>query len=218
MEPRKRQGRPAADEKRDLRADLLATACALLDESGPGALSMREVARRTGCTHQAPYHYFADRETILAALVADGFTELAARLKAANDLADSQGLRTALIASGKAYVGFAAAHPGVFRIMFRPDACNPARFPEVQEVALRSRAELQRLARLVGGQNADTAALETVLWANVHGMASLLVEASLTNGFASPADIDAHLAAVTEIFAEQVLARQAALPLPGARP
>ena len=54
---------------RDLRSELLRTSRELLDESGPSALSMREVARRAGCTHQAPYHYFTNREAILAALV-----------------------------------------------------------------------------------------------------------------------------------------------------
>ena len=52
---------------RDLRSELLRTSRELLDEAGPSALSMREVARRAGCTHQAPYHYFANREAILAA-------------------------------------------------------------------------------------------------------------------------------------------------------
>ena len=54
---------------RDLRSELLRTSRQLLDEFGPSALSMREVARRAGCTHQAPYRYFANREAILAALV-----------------------------------------------------------------------------------------------------------------------------------------------------
>ena len=61
-------GRPKADEARDLKADLLKTSREMLDEGGPSALSMREVARRTGCTHQAPYHHFENREAILAAL------------------------------------------------------------------------------------------------------------------------------------------------------
>ena len=70
---------------RDLRAELLRTSRKLLDESGPSALSMREVARRAGCTHQAPYHYFANREAILAALVREGFDELADRLASARE-------------------------------------------------------------------------------------------------------------------------------------
>ena len=65
----KTPGRPRTSETRDLRENLLRTSRELLDEGGPTALSMREVARRSGCTHQAPYHYFANREAILAALV-----------------------------------------------------------------------------------------------------------------------------------------------------
>ena len=71
-------GRPKADPSRDLRRELLLTSRQLLDEGGPAALSMREVARRAACTHQAPYHYFENREAILASLVADGFDALAA--------------------------------------------------------------------------------------------------------------------------------------------
>ena len=35
---------------------------------GLDRLSMREVARKAGVSHQAPYHHFGDREAILAAL------------------------------------------------------------------------------------------------------------------------------------------------------
>jgi len=83
----KPRGRPKADPDRDLRHELLSTSRELLAEGGSGALSMREVARRAGCTHQAPYYYFKDRETILATLVVDGFADLAIRLRAANELA-----------------------------------------------------------------------------------------------------------------------------------
>ena len=92
---------------RGLRARLLRTSRELLDAGGPSALSMREVARRSGCTHQAPYHYFANREAILAALVREGFEDLADHLSAAHDGLEAQGLHATLIASGHAYVEFA---------------------------------------------------------------------------------------------------------------
>ena len=41
-----------------LREAILAISRNLLNEGGPASLSMREVARRASCTHQAPYHYF----------------------------------------------------------------------------------------------------------------------------------------------------------------
>ena len=60
----------------DVRAGILEASLALMNEGGLGALSMREVARRAGVSHQAPYHYFADREAILAELAGDGFAQL----------------------------------------------------------------------------------------------------------------------------------------------
>ena len=171
----------------------------LLAEGGPEALSMREVARRAGCTHQAPYHYFEDRETIVATLVVEGFDELTHRLSVANDLASAQGLRAAMIASAEAYVGFALSQAGVFQIMFRPAMCDAARFPAVQAAGARAYAQLERLNQLVHGAKAS-AALATILWAHVHGLACLLLEGSLPQRFASEALRSQHLCEVGEQF------------------
>ncbi|WP_167149965.1 TetR/AcrR family transcriptional regulator [Actinomyces sp. ZJ308] len=166
---------------RDLRAELLRTSRRLLDESGPSALSMREVARRAGCTHQAPYHYFANREAILAALVREGFDELADRLASAHDGFDGEDRHALLVASGNAYVEFALRNPGVFRVMFRPDVCDPERFPEVVRASERARQELARLARLVAGEDAPIE-VEVLFWSGVHGLASLLLDGPLAAG------------------------------------
>ena len=60
----------------DLRSALLRASLALIDEAGIGALSLREVARKAGVSHNAPYHHFKDRGSLLAALVEDGFAAL----------------------------------------------------------------------------------------------------------------------------------------------
>ena len=169
---------------RDLRSELLRTSRQLLDESGPGALSMREVARRAGCTHQAPYHYFANREAILAALVHEGFDELADRLASAHEGLESTDLRAILTASGNAYVEFALRHPGVFRVMFRPDVCDPERFPEVVQAGGRARGELARLVKVVLGDDAPLE-VEVLFWSGVHGLASLLLDGPLAGEFGS---------------------------------
>lgn len=172
---------------RDLRSELLRTSRELLDEAGPSALSMREVARRAGCTHQAPYHYFANREAILAALVCEGFDELADRLAVAHDGLGSADLHAVLVASGNAYVEFALRHPGVFRVMFRPDVCDPERFPEVVQAGQRARRELARLAKAVMGDGAQVEA-EVLIWSGVHGLASLLLDGPLAGEFSSTED------------------------------
>ena len=172
---------------RDLRSELLRTSRELLDEAGPSALSMREVARRAGCTHQAPYHYFANREAILAALVCEGFDELADRLAVAHEGLGGVDLHAVLVASGNVYVEFALRHPGVFRVMFRPDVCDPERFPEVVQAGQRARRELARLAKAVMGDGAQVEA-EVLIWSGVHGLASLLLDGPLAGEFSSTED------------------------------
>lgn len=165
---------PSSD-RGGLRAAILATSRELLDHGGPAALSMREVARRAGCTHQAPYHYFPNREAILAALVAEGFTGLADALHRArtdNAGADASAI---VIATGSAYIDFALSNPGVFRIMFRSDMYDPAAHPGLLEASDRARVELSALAREVFGADATTEA-EAALWAYVHGASCLLID------------------------------------------
>ena len=61
---------------------LLEESVRLIAEEGLGGLSFREMARRAGMSHQAPYHHFANREGILAAIALEGFTALDAALVA----------------------------------------------------------------------------------------------------------------------------------------
>jgi AcrR family transcriptional regulator len=174
-----RRSSTTTEETNDLRQRILDASEQLLETEGLSALSMREVARRSGVTHQAPYHHFADRETILAELVTRGFEELTRRLARANvrhgDAKKSEDRLAAAIESGQAYVGFAIDHPGVFRIMFRSEVCDPARFPAARQAGESAYRELERLVALVHGP-AEVARLSSVYWGQVHGLASLIVD------------------------------------------
>src|SRR5262245_36076534 len=105
----------------DLRQKVLDASLALIEEGGLDRLSMREVARKAGVSHQAPYHYFADREAILAGIASEGFGMLGHELSRSLDkhVASQKG---ALEAATRTYVDFALRHPGYFRVMFRSDA------------------------------------------------------------------------------------------------
>lgn len=199
-------GRPRTSETRDLRENLLRTSRELLDEGGPAALSMREVARRAGCTHQAPYHYFTNREAILAALVEAGFDELANRLCEARDKAGTEDLRVVAEASGNAYVEFALTNPGVFRVMFRRDMCDPARFPEVLAAGERARDELRRFAQIIAGERA-TPEQETALWAGVHGLAVLLLDGLMADELPTLEDRLAYARRVNQLSAGALMSR-----------
>src|ERR1700761_1238343 len=65
VEPKRTEG--------DVRRRILRASRVLIEREGLSALSMREVARRAGVSHQAPYNHFADREAILGALAEEGF-------------------------------------------------------------------------------------------------------------------------------------------------
>ena len=65
------------DQHGDVRRLVLDAALDIITSSGAESLSMREVARRAGVSHQAPYHYFGDRSGIFAAISEEGFSALA---------------------------------------------------------------------------------------------------------------------------------------------
>src|SRR5258708_19324023 len=66
-----------------LEETLLKTAIQLIGEVGPAGFTLREVARRAGVSHNAPYRHFADREELLAAVAAQGFRELTRAIREA---------------------------------------------------------------------------------------------------------------------------------------
>lgn len=65
--------------------EIKAAAVAQLAETGPGALSLRAVARAVGMTVQSLYHYFDSRDALLTALMADAHHALADAVQAAAD-------------------------------------------------------------------------------------------------------------------------------------
>jgi AcrR family transcriptional regulator len=150
----------------DLRAKLTQAATEILEEQGVTALSLREVARRAGVSHNAPYRHFADRDALLAALAAEGFAQLAGMLEEAGARGPRQ--------RGEAYVRFALEHPQRFRLMFggtlRLDA-----HADLREAAARTYDGLVRaFASLAGPIGAPAAAAGA--WAMVHGLSQLLLD------------------------------------------
>ena len=91
----------------ELRPALLRAAAKILEKEGRDAISFRDLARRAGVSHNAPYRHFADRQALLAALAEEGFVLLAAAL-------EGRPWRE----QAMAYLRFALANPERFRLMF----------------------------------------------------------------------------------------------------
>ncbi len=168
----------------DLRRGLLDASLELIAKEGLEKLSMREVARRAGVSHQAPYHYFSDREAILAELVAEGFQRLRADMMAALRKTDNAAAR--LTAIGKAYVGFALNHPARFKLMFRSELVDAARHEQAQACA---QAAFEVLVSVVDDPPAGRAGarkaspMVLAAWSLAHGLSTLLLEGKLDRHF-----------------------------------
>ena len=162
-----------SSEAPGLRETILAISGELLNEGGPASLSMREVSRRAGCTHQAPYHHFKSREGILAALITEGFLALEKSLSEALRASAGATPQETTRASGHAYLTFALKNSGVFRIMFRSDMYDPNSHPELIQASQAARSQLHGLAKIAYGSEDPHA--EATLWAYIHGLAILVL-------------------------------------------
>lgn len=100
----------------DLHRAIVEAALDVLSESQSTEFSLRELARRAGVSHNAPYKHFADKRELLAAVSAVGFELLAKRMADATKELDSPRERLAAIA--RAYVCGGVNNPALYRLMF----------------------------------------------------------------------------------------------------
>lgn len=189
-------------EPEDLRQRILRASVELLTEEGVGGLSLREVARRAGVSHQAPYHHFADREAILAAIAEEGFHKLHDRFAAAMHDLETAPLE-ALDGGFAAYVGFACENPAHFRVMFRPELVPVHRHPSCAEAGERAYSYLTRAVEVLirkGHYRGAPEPLIALIWSTSHGLASLILDGPLANKMPGAADRDTIVADVARTF------------------
>jgi AcrR family transcriptional regulator len=166
----------------DLRRALLDASLELISKEGFAALSLREVARRAGVTHAAPYRHFADKEALLAAVAEEGFRAMTARMRQV--MAREPTPMRRLMACGVAYVLFAVENAAHFRVMFGPHFTRPLVPSDAQEagnsfkVLMDAILEAQRAGEIREG---EPQALALTCWSLVHGLASLWVDGLLAH-------------------------------------
>jgi len=167
-----------------LRRRILDASVDLVEEQGVRAVSFREVARRAGVSHQAPYHHFGNHHGILRAIAKEGFAGLC---KAMNDAGEEAGPdpMDALTAAGVAYVNFARGHAGHFRVMFQQALVDVRDEEDPIEEAEATHGTLLRMAREAHdagyGRHLSADGLAHLCWSTVHGISVLLVEGVLAS-------------------------------------
>ena len=156
----------------NLAAALIEAARTLIDAAGPDAVSLREAARQVGVSATATYRHFTDKDHLLAAVAAAGYRDFAERLTAARP----QGFA----AMGQAYVDFALAHPGMFRLMFGAIMRERTRFGELSAAADAAFAVLlEGAGDYAAGRFSDVESLAYAAWSFSHGLSRLVLDGVL---------------------------------------
>ena len=158
----------------DLPRALLEAALQAIAEVGPAAVSLRDLARRTGVSHAAPAHHFGDKAGLLTAVAVDGFERLAATLGEAYQATGS------FLEVGVAYVGFAVTHRAHFEVMFRPELYHTDD-PELVRAREQARALLYPPAAEFtnSSDGGDDVLAGLAAWSLVHGLATLWLNHNL---------------------------------------
>jgi AcrR family transcriptional regulator len=167
-----------AQEKQTLRQTILTAAGELFLEQGYERFSLRKVAERVGYSPTTIYLYFRDKDDLLFTVVEEGFVQFGRQLVAAAESQADPWER--IIALGRAYVNFALQNPIYYQLMFmqRTDFLTQKQMGESQPRIASFHMLQQAVQQAIDAgvlRPGDAESYSDVLWAMVHGMASLAI-------------------------------------------
>jgi AcrR family transcriptional regulator len=168
------------------REALVEAAANLLEEGGVAAVTLREVGRRSGVSHNAPYKHFADKEELLAAVAA---RDLSRQYVSSQRL---QGGGSAVeIVKGMlhGYVRHALAHPEIFKLTYGPWRNGSTELGTAADNARSSLVTAVTAAQENGDlPSGEPERLTALLLALAHGATDLALSGHLAKGGKGHAD------------------------------
>ncbi|MBX9870703.1 MAG: TetR/AcrR family transcriptional regulator [Burkholderiaceae bacterium] len=158
----------------DLKEACVRAAHEFIAEQGVEQLSLRDVARRLGVSHQAPYKHYPSRDHLLAEVIRRCYRDFAIYLDARGEHGDPWDDLGAL---GRRYQAFAASHPVEYRLMFgTPWPLNAEESGLAAEATHAFDVLRTVLRRIHGADKSQRAQVDLdalFIWSNMHGMASI---------------------------------------------
>lgn len=165
----------AAAPTTELRDACIAAAREAIARHGIESLSLRDVARRLGVSHQAPYKHYPSRDHLLAEVLRRCFQQFAQHLDARRHFDDPY---QDLESLGRQYLSYAEQHPLEYRLMFgTPWPAAAAHSDLLQESTHAFDIVRGVLRRTHGGsakqcERADLDAL--FVWSTLHGLVGVM--------------------------------------------
>lgn len=166
------------------RERLIEVAAELVDEGGPSAVTLREVGKRAGFSHNTPYKHFDSKEDLLACVAARELRTLTSAIHVAIEA--RQGLGR-VEAAAEAYINWARIHPARFKMAFGEWSIDHEVLGQAAETTWNTMYQtvvqaLDEEPQVT--QNPDV--VLSLLWALVHGAADLDLSGHLRKRPESP--------------------------------
>ena len=146
----------------------------VIAQEGIEHLSLRDVARRLGVSHQAPYRHFPTREHLLAEVMRRCYAQFAEHLQ---DRPSPSDPHADLHELGERYLDFALSHPLEYRLMFSTPWPQAAEQAELIADANQAFDTLRSVMARVHGVKSPTQAVDLdalFVWSTMHGLAGIL--------------------------------------------
>jgi AcrR family transcriptional regulator len=169
----------------DLEVALITTARKFVKKNGLESLSLRQIAHEIGVSPSAAYHYFPDRNSLLAALGFSLFEELAdyqERELAKVAGASARAARERFRVLGRTYFEWAIREPHFFNLMFSDFCLIESSVDQMREENRAYQTLIHCLDDLVEAGSMDKklrVCAELLSWSVVHGTTSLNVSGHL---------------------------------------
>ena len=168
----------------DLKNALITAGVEILAKEGVSGLSLRKVAQHAGVSHSAPYAHFPDKQSLIAAISTEGFTQLYTELEAAIS-PYAKNPKKQLLEGVKAYIRFAEKNTDTFKIMFSGVLEKEKDYPSFVEISSKTFklvVEVVQACQSAGILPTAPADLMAVsVWGQVHGIVSLALEGQVSH-------------------------------------
>ena len=160
----------------NLRQALVDAALRLIEAKGPQGFTLTEAAKAAGVTPAAVYRHFEGREDLIAEAARQGYEIFAEVMEHAYETGGPSAL-SRFEATGRAYLAFAAKHPGHYQAMFE-SGISMQRTPDLAHAAERARGVLERAAaelsrHIPEDRRPPPAMFSAHVWALSHGVVEL---------------------------------------------